>query len=414
MTFRHSLFSVVLVVALFGGACSSGDDGLGAMEIQALGGEVTLHRGDEVIKVTDTHDLQPQDVVEVGRGGEASLELDDDRQIQLLGKSRVRIRSTSAIEGQSGSLLAKADGEDTKVLFDNVTASFSDGRFRLDRGFGSSRAASYSANVTLSVPGEGRIEMDPLHEVDIAAGDLPDSASPYELDPQDPWDTIYLAEVLDLSDTLDRLAIGFSRQLGGSRPPLGYFANIAGTSKIGFMRSYLRRAPADLLVGFTIATNDRERSLENSFRRAFDLYDAGARWGVAATILEVRTNPLIAQLSDLILGTQVLADGGGGDADFVIAASDGSSSSAPGTGGGGDDDTVIVGGTGGGDGDGDGDGDGGGGGGGDSGDCSDFASCTVEDIEDELPPGPSGEPEPQPEPEPTNRDLDILEDPPGV
>ncbi|MGH2805942.1 MAG: hypothetical protein ACRDKT_01580 [Actinomycetota bacterium] len=407
MTFRHSLLGVILVVALFGGACSSDDD-IGPMTIRALGGEVTLHRGSEVIKVTDTHDLQPQDVVVVkGRDGVAELELEAHREVSLnslKGTARVRIRSTSTIEGQSGSLLANAPGEDMKVLFDDATASFSDGRFRLDRGFGASRAASYSANVTLSAPGEGRIAMRPLYEVDIAAGDLPDAASPYELT-YDGWDEEYIGEVVNLTEDLDRLAIGFSRQLDGSRPPLDYFADLAGAAKVDFMRPFLRRAPADLLVGFTIATNDRDRSLERSFKQAFDLYDAGARWGVAATILEVRATPLLAQLSDLILGTQVLAGGGGGSPEFVIAVSEGSSGSAPGTGG--DDETVITGSTGGGNGDGDGNGNGGG----ESDDCADFASCTVEDIEDELPPGPNSEPEP--EPSPTSRDLDIL-DPPGI
>jgi hypothetical protein len=418
MTFRHCVASVVLVVALFSGACSSDGDDLGAMELERTGGHVEIHRGDQVIKVTDVEKLEPQDVIETGPDGVARLSLDGDNEVAMRGSSRLRIRSTTAIEGEGGGLVATATGDEMKVLFGDVTATFSDAQFRLDRGFGSARAASYSGEITLDSPGQPMVTLPALNEVDVAAGDLPDAPSPYELDIYDGWDKEYLPEVVDLTEELDALATGFARQLA-SRPPLGYLANLAGGSNIGFVRSYLRRPPADLLVGFTIANNDQNRSLKQSFDLAFELHDDGALWGVAATIMDVRTEPLVAQLEDLILDTEVLAaGGGGGTADFTIAASDGSSAgSSSGAGGDGSGETVIVGGTGGGDGDGDGDGDGGDGdgdgGGGESEDCSDFASCTVEEVEDELPPGPSGGSEPEPEPKPTNRDLDILDSPPN-
>jgi hypothetical protein len=410
MTFRHCVASVVLVVALFGGACSSDGDDLGAMQLERTGGQVEIHRGDDVIKVVDREDLEPQDVIVTRSDGVAKLSLDGVNEVALRADARLRIRSTSTIEGEEGGLVATAGSGEMKVLFGDVSATFSDAEFRLDRGFGSARAASYSGEITLDSPGQPMVTLPTLHEVDVAAGDLPDNPSPYELDIYDAWDIEYLPEVVELTESLDTLATGFARNQGRARPGLDYFANLAGRSDIGFMRSYLRRSPADLLVGFTIASNDRDKALAQSFREAFSLHDDGALWGVAATIMDVQTEPLVAQLSDLILDTEVLAaGGGGGTADFAIAASDGSvSGPGSGSGGDGDDEPTITGSTGGGDDPGDGDG-GGGNGDGESDDCSDFASCTVEEVEDELPPGPNSEPDP----EPTSRNLDILDSGPN-
>ena len=404
MTVRNSIAALLALFVVAGGACSSGDSELGAMTVRPLAGVVEIHRGNEVISVTDDEALEPQDVVVTGKRGLAQLELEDNNTITMVKNSEMRIRSTSAVEGQKGTLIA--EGSSMKVLFDGVESHLADAVFRLDQSFGSSRAASYSGTVHLSAPGEAGLVLSTLYEVDVAAGDLPDRPSPYDLDIQDALDQQYISEVVNLADVLD--LTGYSRQLDGSRPSLGFFSDLAGTSRVAFMKSYLSRAPADLIVGFLIAANDPNRSLKQSFVRAFRLRDAGAQWAVAATIMNVETNPLLAQLDRLILGTSVAAEGGGGSADFTFASSDGGPSSG-GTDPGvsdddpGDDDT-ITGGVGGG---GDTEGDGGTDGTGDGDDCSNTVDCAVEDVEDELPPGPGPGPEPQPKIDP--RDADLLD-----
>ena len=402
MTVRNSIAALVALFVLSGVACSSGDSELGAMTLRPLAGVVEIHRGNEVISVTDDESLEPQDVVVTGKRGLAQLELEDENTITMVKNSEMRIRSTSTVEGQKGTLVA--EGSSMKVLFDGVESHLADAVFRLDQSFGSSRAASYSGTVHLSAPGEAGIVLDTLYEVDVAAGDLPDRPSPYDLDPGDALDTKYLSEVIELADDLDLK--GFSRQLGRSRPSLADFSDLAGTSRIGFMRSYLTRAPGDLIVAFLIASNDPKLSLKQSFVRAFRLRDAGAQWAVAATIMDVETNPLLAQLDRLILGTSVVADGPGASADFTFASVDGGPSSGGTDPGGSDDDPneTINGGTGG---TGDADGDGGNGDG-DSDDCTGTVDCAVEDVEDELPPGPGPDPEPEPNTDP--RDVDLLDD----
>ena len=397
---RYWLAMALVLVAVVGNACFSGGDELGDMMVRAIAGQVEIHRGNEVIEVDGDESLEPQDVVVTRRGGVARVNLESDRAVMLQRSSRVRIRSVSTIEGQNGSLLGMAESSSMNVLFDGVRATLSDAIFRLDRGFGSSRAASYAGTVDLESPGQSPLTLGELFEVNVASGDLPDMTRPYALDERDAWDAEYLEAVVELTSDLDRLAEGFSRQLGGSRPGVAYFSNLVGRNDLGFMKPYLSRSAAELLVGFTIATNDSHRPLAKSFEKAFRLRDQGARWGVAATILDVRTNPLVAQLQRLIIGTGVAVADGGGPADFTLAAPDAPEGVVV------DDDDgtgeIIVGTT---------DDDDGRGGGGNQNtrpdepdDCADFATCTVEDIEDEIPPGPN--------PEPSPKDADLLDDPP--
>ncbi|MBW3594692.1 MAG: hypothetical protein KY391_03860, partial [Actinobacteria bacterium] len=148
------------------------------------------------------------------------------------------------------------------------------------------------------------------------------------------------------------------------------------------------RPVADLLVGFTIADNDPDASLKRSFKGAFKYFDQGASYGVAATLLDVRTRPLVAQLESMIVGTgAVAADGGAGEATFGTASGTGLAASDPT----GDttlatDDTVsggVEGET-----------------SGNVNDCSNVVDCGVKDVQDQLPPGPGPNSEPEEEEDP--------------
>ena len=411
MTVRNSIAALLALFVMSGVACSVGESELEAMTLRPLAGQVEIHRGNEVINVTADEALEPQDVVVTGKDGLATLQLEEDNTVTMTRNTRLRIRTTSSVEGEEGSLIAQGAGETMKVLFDGVEAKLSDATLRLDRGFGSSRAASYDGTVQLSAPGEADLALRTLYEVDVAAGDLPDAPSPYELDLQDALDQDYLAEVITLTRNLELRANGFSRQLGGARPSLAGFSGLVGKPNVSFVKGYLSRPPADLLVAFTIATNDEKLGLENSFERAFDLRDQGSRWGVAATIMEVEPQALVAQLDRLILGTGVLADGTGGSADFTFASAAGDavpSGDAPGSDG--DTPDTITGDTGNVGSDGNDDGNGSIDGSGDSDDCENTVDCAVQDVEDELPPGPA----PDPDPQETPRNANLLDDPPGV
>lgn len=390
MRFRHYL-SIMLAFAVVAGVAGTvflrASDELGAMEVMAIAGGVEIHRGNSVIPVgSSPESLDPQDVVVTDGKGFARLELEEGRKVLLQTKTRLRIRSTDAVEPQEGSILATADDAPTSVLFDDVTARFSSATFRLDRGFGSARAASYAGPVHLQSRGEPRLELTKLMQVEVAAGDLPERAVPYRLSMRDVWDDRFLHDVVTLTRDLDLLANGFARQVVDSRPGLDYFSGIA-RSNVKFMKPYLSRPVADLLVAFTIADNDPDASLESSFESAFEYLDEGASYGVAATLLDVNPKALVAQLEQMIVDTgAVAADGGAGEASFVLgsgASSDGSGTTDDQDGSG--DQTVS-----------------GNVEGGDTGevpDCSNVVDCGVKDIQDEIPPGP-GPSEPEEEEDP--------------
>ena len=392
MKLRHylSILLALAAVAVVAGQSYFLNAGeLGAMQVKNTGdGRVAIHRGDEVIVVGDSPEsLEPQDVV-VTAAGTAKLLLEDRQEVKLARKTRLQIGSGDSVEVQQGQVLAFADGARTQVVFDDVTARFSSARFRLDRGFGSARAASYQGRVALDSPGEMRLPLTRLLQANVAAGDLPERPAPYRLDPSDEWDVEHLSSVIELTAELDSLIRGFSRNVGVARPGLGYFADLAGQD-VGFMRRYMSRPVGDLLVAFTIALNNKSGSLKESFEQALTHLDGGASYGVAASLLNVNGRTLVAQLEGLIVDTgAVAADGGAGEVSFgesTTFAGGGSQDGETQNIASGDTETVT---------------------GGVDGetneniqDCANLVDCEVQDVQDEIPPGPAPGPEEEDPPE---------------
>ncbi len=309
----------LVMVVLVAGACWSlgSDDVLADMEIRRDSGKVFVHRGDEVISVGDERlPLELNDVIKTGGKGFATLRLEDKRELKMQPAAQVIVDSAQSIESEQGSVLVDSPVP-ISVTFADTRAHSSDAVFRIDNGFGSARTATYSGRVELASAGQARLEIEPLFEATVAAGDLPPATEPYRLDESDPWDLDLLQKVVRLEDELNLLRKGFTRQLGRDRPGLAYFRALSGGKEVSFMRSYLRRRPADLLIGFAVAENDRDQSLKESFKDAFGYYDAGATWGITAAIMKVEPRPLVAQLKDVIV---VAAGGAGEGATFTVAA----------------------------------------------------------------------------------------------
>ncbi|MFP5351268.1 MAG: hypothetical protein ACLGIB_01725 [Actinomycetota bacterium] len=314
--------TIFLACALVGGLACADESALKDMELSVLKGVVNVIRDGETIPVESTIGLEPGDVVETKQGTIAKFALDggpDERRGELQGSTKIMIRSATSIEAEEGQLLLAVQ-QPTTVVVDSVTARTAGGTFRIDRGFGSDRAGVYSGSLDLDAPGQPRLRLDTLFQATMVAGDLPSQGRPYRLDESDAWDQRVLGEVVDLEQQLEVLARGLTPQLRGQRPNLDYFEALIGGGNVSFMRGYLQRKPVDLLIGFTIARN-ASLELEKAFRWGFRLYDQGARWGVAAKIMEVEPRPVVAQLERLILGTGVVAaDGSGQPADFSVAA----------------------------------------------------------------------------------------------
>ena len=406
--------SLCIIAAVFAaGAACAGQDTLRDMELRLETGVVNVIRDGETINVEDSVELRPGDVIVSKEKALAKFALEggaDAREGEIHGNTRLLVRSASSVEAQEGQVLMRVS-ENTRVLVDGVTAQSSQGTFRVDRRFGSVRTAAYTGSLQLDAPGQTKVRLPRLYQATIVAGALPNQTRPYQLDLDDPWDKTLLDKVVTLEKDLVALSRGFSGQLGRDRPGLNYFSALQDGRDVGFMRRYLSRKPFDLLIGFTIAQYT-DRPLRSGFEKAFELFDAGARWGVAAEILEVELRPMVAELEDLILGTGVVAaNGRGGDASFDLAAANAGESggeiappTSPSDPGGSDNPAPPGGGT-----------DPqdpdepdkpGGGGGPDKPDepdeCSDGAECTVEEIEDEL------FPDEEPSPSPTNEQKNVF------
>jgi hypothetical protein len=393
-----------VTVLLAGAACGpfAPEEVLPEMSLKRISGTVEIIRGGDTIPVDEETDIQREDVIRT-QGGDAlaKLRLEGDRLLQLKGRGSTVVDSPTSVEIQTGQVLVRAD-EVTRVLVDRVMARASAAHFRVDGGFGSARVSSYSGTVGLESPGQQPLDIRSFFEATVTAGVIPHSTSPYHMQANDPWDAVILQKWVSLEEDLKVLSNSLTNNLGGDRPDSAYFRELADGKNAGFVKGFLDRRAADLLIGFTIANNSAS-SLKEAFRKAFSLFDAGATWGIASAIMKVEPRPLLAQLGRTILGTGVVVAGGTetGGATFSVAAADFSTStggaqappasatntssdggsSGPGDGGSGGSDP----------------GGGGGGGGEEPGQCqTGDVQCTIDDLTD-----------PSPEPSPSILDLDL-------
>lgn len=339
MTTKRATTLVIVMMLLVTSGCGIfTDDDLAEMELKVDAGRVRVIREGEVVTVADRLSLQTGDVITASRDARARLRLRGARQAELRGASETTIVDERSIDfegsGNRVGLLAEV-GETTTVAFGRVLAKASAATFRLDHGFGSSRLASYAGSVQVSSAGQSGLTVERLFQASITVNDLPDTARPYDLDPDDDWDETYAGQWLELDASLAELGSGLQTQLGRDRPGLDYFRALADRN-VSFMRSYLKRRTSDLLIGFTIARQDQvdnDRSLEKSFRESFELRDRGGAWGVVAGILEVRPRPVLAQLEGIVDALRPVAeDGTGRRAVFTVAAAEASDAAGGGPG----------------------------------------------------------------------------------
>jgi hypothetical protein len=425
------LISALSIAAIAGAACGfpGGDDALSEMTLEKTGrsGAVVVARGGETTDVTEAFGLEPGDVITTTAGAGAHLRLEGDREAWIGSDSAAEVVGGAHLANESGSVLTDTD-EPMTISFGDVEAVADEGAFRIDQRDASSRAGSYAGTVTLDAPGQQTVQLAPFFQSTITAGRILPS-TPYRLDVEDGWDRTWLDGVIELDTRLDQLASGFTRQIATSKPKASFFRVLAGGGNVSFIDPYLnkqRRSAAELVIAVSIAKSDASGDLKSSFTRAFGIRDAGATWGLTATIMRIEARRLVAQLAGIILDTGAVASklgggrngtgagstrggkrggtrGGGGDGSGGSAGGDGGSSGG-GTGTGGTGTGGTDGGTGGTDGGtggtdggtggtgtggtgtgGTGTGGTGGGGGGGGDDCADVIDCTVEELPLPLP-----------------------------
>ena len=328
--------SLLLVACMFSGvACwpFDGEEAQPDMTVrrESEEGKVEILRAGERIQVgANDEPIQPGDVVRTYKGALAQVALEGERAAWIGGTEQVvdgapdaemRIIDTMSVESETGTVLAEAD-EAMKVRFGDATATTSDGVFRIDRRAGSARAGSFSGTVRLAAPGEPNVTLPRLYEASATANDFR-ASQPYRLDPEDPFDAQRLESIITLEGELGQLSAGFANQLSGNqRPSLGYFRVLANGKDVSAMRPYLKRPTIELLLGFTVATNTDEHPFSHAIREAFRHRDAGGSWGIVAAILRSQPKALIADLSDIIVGSGAVAGGEGDTAQFDLAAAE--------------------------------------------------------------------------------------------
>lgn len=316
---RAPQIAVGLVLVLFVGVAwwrFSDASELAEMSVKRRAGSVTVLRGGETIEVGDSTSLKPRDVVQTHSSGQAVVRLEGNRLLTLAPDTKIRIRDERGVESQGGSLLAETT-EPLAVTFGAGRAATSDATFRVDRGVSAARVASYEGRVTLSAPGEEGLTLASLFQAAPSANFMPQTPTPYDFDASDPWDRLHLDQVIALQEELDQLSAGLETHIGRERPGLDFFSALESNADVSFLRPYLKRDPLNLLIAFNIAVHD-DAPLAGSFRRAFSLYDRGAEWAVAAAIMGVKLEAVIADLEDI--ATVAVRAASGGDDSFTAAA----------------------------------------------------------------------------------------------
>ena len=283
-------------------------EGLSPMTVEPQGGSIDVVREGERIVVTGRFAIEPGDAI-LTADSSARLHLEGDRFAYLSTGTDVALIDGSTLENRAGAVLLEASDGAT-IAFDEVEASTAGGILRVERDRASGSAAVMEGEARVAAPGQEPEDLGYLFEVSVVAGEVLDPR-PYRVDDGDAWDRRYLADVVELELQLQRFADAVSAQTNGGRPRLEYFSGIAEGEDVGFMRSYLRSATptTDLIIGFSIASLDREPSLSASFRHAFSLREEGGQWGVVSSLLGVESERLLADLERL--GSGILAAGGG-------------------------------------------------------------------------------------------------------
>lgn len=324
--------SIPIAICLLAGVAFwpfDGEQALAAMSLRKKGeGKVEILRGTEPIEVgTDDVPVEPGDLIRTYKGAQAQVALEGDRVAFLGGvgaaltggpAAQMRIIDTKSVETETGTVVAEAK-EPMEVVFGDATARSDNGVIRIDRRSGSARAAAYAGRAMLSAPGEANIELDRLMESPATASDLR-PPQPYQLNPDDAFDSLHLLDVIELEQRLGQISLGLESQLGPQKPNLDYFRALAGGKDVSALKPYMNRPTIELLLGFTVASNTDELGFAPALRQAFGHRDQGGTWGVIAAILRSVHRALVADLTSIAVSTNAVAAGAGENAQFTVAA----------------------------------------------------------------------------------------------
>lgn len=335
------LGSVLIVLALAAAGCSLGRDSR-PMELEVLEGSARIFRGSESESVKAASTVRAGDRIVLSRGGLAELRLAAGRSFELTGRNGVelRISSTSALNLERGSVLAKLSSQAT-IAAAALSASSSKAAFRIDHAL-SIRVATYLGKVRLTAPGRS-LDLPRLRQVVVAAGELPGRERPIRINKVDRWDRRYLQAAIDLDSRLANFAQGLEAQLGRSSGPALFSAVMPTAGDLSFLNPYSSQRRSDIVIGLVIASEaaaNNGGSVGDVFAPVIGLWSDGASWGLIAFEYGVGEQKLFGGLLEAVrrAGLRLSQGGGFGGTSgplgpLGVGPSPGTSAPSPGAGG---------------------------------------------------------------------------------
>lgn len=378
-TASRGIVAVLCCVVLVAAACSS-DEGLktgdaaslapdSVAEVAVGGGEWKSYVSGDVIAEDAQVRATTQEARLVFRGGQARLAPGATATVQA--DTVTLQRGEVLVDSESGLAVLRGD---TRVA---VT-----GAVRVSSGL-ASRVAVYRGAAAVERPAQARA-VTALRQLDLVPFRLSAQGDPLRYREGDPWDREFLADAIAFDGEAARVARGIDVEFGTAPRRPSFYVGFTQRQALPLLRRTApvskgnRFGPASdvLLTAFVADAAGPAGSLREGIKSVSQLRQEGARWGLIALELDVRSDAVVAAIDMLGTDQLALADrtaGGaaGAEAGSQAGVGDGASGpDAPGTGGSGEDggqtSTPSPGGggptppdSGGGDGDGDGDGGGG-------------------------------------------------------
>src|SRR5690606_7698895 len=124
-------------------------------------------------------------------------------------------------------------------------------------------------------------------------------------DADDPWDRRYLAAAVEVGETLQSLAQGYTNNLnpGEGRTP-GFFRLVLPglDDEPEFSGDLIdgERPPGETLIGAAITDLGRRGSFVQRWSSVFTFRDQGALWGLVALDQDVSGTPLLGTVQEAI------------------------------------------------------------------------------------------------------------------
>jgi hypothetical protein len=318
--------AVLVVVALFAGACAGTPAATGGLTVLPLDGEVRLLDDDGPLIIDELTEIEPGTMVATGSRGRALVHLGAAGTLELGSQAQVRIDARPQVV--RGSVLARAADPGLGVRAGDAEVQAGDGSvFRVDGGF-SVRVAVYRG--AAEVLGSGIDQVQALRQATVLEGGVvPRGPEPLEVRPDHPWDIRLLGAAIDLGLDLDEIQRGLTRQLPGRGADIAVMRVLDGAIPARKVQEILGRvaapetvAAAETMVAAEVSRDAARLSQTPVVQVLDDVVDfrmegahwivVVAQWGLGGAGLLQGLQELAGVIERLLAGPPTTGTAGGG------------------------------------------------------------------------------------------------------